>query len=774
MSLRVCVFGNLSKKITEHVYYKDESIGTVELEVGITKIPLLKQIQCGIHTERGFDISSNYIISSSTTGSGSEPEELINLQNVYSVLMKKLAEYSGIKTAIHIREHKAEIKGCLSKLKSLLEISVKETCLIYRYESSDDILKAQQIMLDMGSNIVSFFETVNLEIKGIMLEIIQLICRRAELELEWIVLEEDQLYKDSEGPDNSQEETIKLKHIVDKKVSIASQLVELMISLLEYSLVNIGRKVQDECSKSFNEFFFSFCYFRLYGFIDEFLGAISQGLISLDNNYNLNSGHDEAELKGANLIINPVNSLLDWNTLFYDQYRQFKEFDLESKQARIMKLLDSKSWKEVLTRRGPTFISIVFQIRNYIKQKIVLSKNIRWQDLPGFRVIIESIFNDLIKRDVKHISNGLIDLMKGFVNDSSILNRFISIIVNRTCLYEVSSVLKVFDVLHAFFQEYKDNLQISAFGIKADYNLMWKACKLIFEADHHICISKVLWFVYHNSHLFNVESFFCLVQPILNRWFFILFFHWSFQVRNLFYYFLLFILQHKLKLNFEKCFISTDISNKRSRRSILIEKLDVKDELGFMTAVKKDYLNNIKNAILKEYYNQMRVINKIINVVKKYSSSNWAEAVSAVEVEQVDFKGDLKVKFNSIQESSTSTEVNAFEATIEKQTLKTPKIMTKVIGENISPLKPVCCDIKKSNESLVTALLSDYDIKSRISDIQVDYIKQGVYQYNDMNSQFKLWSKEVEEFGQTSATQCVFYPNIEFHQVKDDVNDYSN
>ena len=50
-----------------------------------------------------------------------------------------------------------------------------------------------------------------------------------------------------------------------------------------------------------------------------------------------------------------------------------------------------------------------------------------------------------------------------------------------------------------------------------------------------------------------IDHFHEFVQDIFKNRFYKLFFHWSWQVRNMFYYFILYILSHKLKnVNFSK------------------------------------------------------------------------------------------------------------------------------------------------------------------------------------------------------------------------------
>ena len=86
---------------------------------------------------------------------------------------------------------------------------------------------------------------------------------------------------------------------------------------------------------------------------------------------------------------------------------------------------------------------------------------------------------------------------------------------------------------------------------------------MIIDGEHAISIAKVLWMVYNNFNLFagniidfihtllidiflvDVKHFLC--EYLLNDVFFKLFLHWSWSVRNMFHYLLLFRIYHQHK-----------------------------------------------------------------------------------------------------------------------------------------------------------------------------------------------------------------------------------
>ena len=105
----------------------------------------------------------------------------------------------------------------------------------------------------------------------------------------------------------------------------------------------------------------------------------------------------------------------------------------------------------------------------------------------------------------------------------------------------------VVKILNSCFTEYEKKSQISSFSLKFDYNILKQASKIIFHNDHSLCVSKILWLYYKNGHNMNIDHLIDVVNDIYNNKFYHLFFHWSWQIRNMFYYYILFFLNHKMK-----------------------------------------------------------------------------------------------------------------------------------------------------------------------------------------------------------------------------------
>jgi hypothetical protein len=73
------------------------------------------------------------------------------------------------------------------------------------------------------------------------------------------------------------------------------------------------------------------------------------------------------------------------------------------------------------------------------------------------------------------------------------------------------------------------------------------AFEAIYETEHSLCLSKFLWLYYKQTHIMLLEHVADIMQHIYDRNFYHLFFHWSWQVRNIFYHILLYIINYRIK-----------------------------------------------------------------------------------------------------------------------------------------------------------------------------------------------------------------------------------
>jgi hypothetical protein len=140
--------------------------------------------------------------------------------------------------------------------------------------------------------------------------------------------------------------------------------------------------------------------------------------------------------------VNPINSLLDWESLFYDKLEKLSNSSDSKFSKEIQEIMDKMrdteniietiEWKGRINKRGNAFFSMIIRLDKYIQSKVILLRNISWTKIPGFRFIINAIIHELKKRQVAEYQEPLVKLLTVFINDSDISNLFINTVIRRT------------------------------------------------------------------------------------------------------------------------------------------------------------------------------------------------------------------------------------------------------------------------------------------------------------------------------------------------------
>lgn len=770
-NLNVKTISDFNKhNLEEKIFYKGEMIGSIVMDISLKHLPFIKQIHCGVHTEKGFDSSSHYLLTYKAVN-----KEIAELSKIYSILFSKLSDSAVIKTIYSLRENNKEIKNMLIKLKAILNSTVRENSLVYHYNSPFEILEIQQILIKLSTDMTGFFDTVTVEIKTLFFSCLETILSRLELDLELLFLDVEHINKynklKEEKENNNKLSNIETKNLsklkktatlqkdiskinsdniieyVDTKVKIASDYILLLHELLSYSLENINRRVHDEASKNFYETVLAFCYFRIGEFREEFLKTATYGLNNLCVFSEQSLSIDDLDVpnhikrKSMNLgtIKNAFTSLFDWESIFFEKYKLFDSFEYLNKINSINQIICKEEWREKIKKKGLIFFSISAKIKKIVKGKIMWYKNIKWKDIPGFTIILDLVYHELVSKDLKAMSSSCITLMKGFINDSNIINKFVHAIITKVNVYDTVSVNKFFDILNSFFREHEEVKCISNFAYKLDYNLIKKSFKIILKSDNFLSIRKLLWFLYNNAHLINIDALSEILDIVLSEYFFIIFFHWSFQVRNMFYYFCLFIINHKLRVNFKKEFIQNEQSLNNKRNSLLLDMIKSDNNEGFFNIVKLDYFDKVKNAILGEFYSKLRIIN-LIKVKIFKSLINFSESNNSILSDKDE--GSDKIKSYNVITNEYITN----------------------IYENLTILK------KKEFIELIPSILEGIiEDKGILSTIDKEKVLHSIIQFVELQDQFKIWEKESK-----LDIDNIQYPKLDLKQLKDDFFEFTD
>ena len=170
------IIDNINQYFVEKIYWRGEVIGTIDINLQVCNLPLIKQIMFGVMTETGFEINSIFLYDNLNI-SNDLPEELIEL-----IKIKERFEQE-ISTNINQNDFDKNISNILLLMKKYLSKSIDDSCLYYGYSSNKDLFQGQSVLLDLGINCFDLIDKLNFDHRKKVLDIIKIILQRSEFDL---------------------------------------------------------------------------------------------------------------------------------------------------------------------------------------------------------------------------------------------------------------------------------------------------------------------------------------------------------------------------------------------------------------------------------------------------------------------------------------------------------------------------------------------------------------------------------------------------------------
>jgi hypothetical protein len=122
----------------------------------------------------------------------------------------------------------------------------------------------------------------------------------------------------------------------------------------------------------------------------------------------------------------------------------------------------------------------------------------------------------------------------------------------------------------------------------------------------------------------SIEHVHETVLYLFDIFFFKMFFHWSWHVRNMYYHFILFTIQHRFKnKNFNE--------DKKQFTRQRLEKLKERDEKGIVNTLNTNYPEQLKAKVLANYYEKMMVVEKIRGIIRKEKLNHEKDTFNSSE-----------------------------------------------------------------------------------------------------------------------------------------------
>ena len=552
---KIQLFQDISRNYLTPLYFEGNEIGNCQIDMTINDLPSIRQIMCGVLTENGFEINSIHLYDNILSGKGeiTLPEEITDLIKLKKNLDTELLNNN--------KENSNNITILLKDIQKKLSKEIEEGCLYYGYSLKSDLFKGQNIMLDIGNSLFNIVEKVDKEKRKIIFKILKLINERGEFDLG--TLSKAWFEEINNLNSNEDKKFYIFKNDMLLTDKILENFFEFNFKCLNYSLekLNKGKIIENEV-KEFSIYYINIAYFRIPSFRNILLEIISRNVkekfeLILDRKIKGKKEINKEKKSIEDLLqTDPINNLLLWENLFYDKLKSSLEEneknkkienDIISKRKKIFKLMEeSKNWEEPFLKHGTYFFGFIEKLMNYIILKAKSTSDINWLNIPGFIPILNSITHEIHIRPTNSYSEQFKKIFSLFITSPEIPNSLIKEIIYKTNVYDVNGIFNIMDIISYLFEEIMKKYPGKKFE-KFNYNLLNIIIQHVLIVDHSLCVSKIILFYYKYSHLIPISYLSSVCQNFLGKKFYELFFHWSFEVRDKFFYLILFIFDFKLK-----------------------------------------------------------------------------------------------------------------------------------------------------------------------------------------------------------------------------------
>ena len=679
-NLIINIFETANLTFNEEIFWEGDLIGNIEISLELSNLPLMRQIKFGVMTETGFEINSIFLYDNLNI-SNDLPEGLLELiklkekfeQDIDFSILKKIKTclektidenflYYGFSSNEDLFKGQAVIIDLGLGLFDLIDKVNFEYV-----QSIFEILKliTKRSEFDIGTLSAKWFKPKRV----IKKKISTYIFKNNNGDNSLSSFNYDEL--SYEFSDNYLVE----KNLIEKFLNFHSQ-------ILSFCFDNLIKGKYME----FTLFYLSLAFIQIPPFRNSFIQIINKSINLKDEKYLKFSSHNFlnfAKNDETNKYSN--NNFMLWDTLFYqkldssinlyineinrnnnkinnndnnynnnsnglENINAIKEQIMNIKYITEIKedITNSKmdfykqNWYSKLSKRDFVFYDLIYELfhfMNIYKNKLNVNNNNTQSNyfsnnqnneninnFSGIKTLLNAIYFDLLIKDAKNYPKQIKDIITQFYSDISIINNFISIMLSSTNVYDTLSIFSLLDILDYFFNKEFDYSDYNQEYIKdnIDYSLFKKSFFIIINSDNSLAIAKYIWFYYKNISLLGYDHIKDIITSILTTFFFKLFFHWSFQVREIFYYFLLFILGFKIKKQIKRKKIENfDVNNQiithNQIKATFTKKMSFNLFANMDEECIKKKVNNLNEFFYVEDYltENMDIIIKLQKIVEK-------------------------------------------------------------------------------------------------------------------------------------------------------------
>jgi hypothetical protein len=675
------IFQSENLNLIEEIYWEGDIIGAIELNLELENLPLIRQIRFGVMTETGFELNSIFLYDNLNI-SNDFPEkvsELIKLKEKFeqerdfSILkkIKSCLEYSldnnflyyGFSLTKDLYMGQAVIIGLGLGLFDFLD-KIKYEYLSTTFEILKLIVKRSEF--DLGTLSVKWFKPRRIYHKKYS---------------DYDMNNDNDNYKSKSSKDlniNLDNEEIEYEFLDDYLIDehLIEKYLNFHYQLLNYCLNNLSKVKDDKyigsmASINFTYFYLSVAFFQIPQFRNSFIKSINNSINLKNEKYLKFMNREHYSKRDSSYINSNVNNIIIWDNLFYKRLESsiniyMRKIERNSKESKninkankleninsikeqlmnikyITEIKEEKkindfyihplNWYEKLSKRDFVFYDLLielFENLNILRNKIYMNKssnliNFKNPELitnfQGIEDIIKIISYDLITKKAKKYPRQIKLIIPKFYADAKVINNIIYILLTTTNAYDTLSVVKVIDILDDLFNkkynfnDFRDNYLKN----EIDCTIIKKAFMISVDSDNSLAVAKFIWFYYKNISILTFHHIDEIINYILlSKNFFHFFFHWSFQIREIFYYFIIFILGYKIKGKIKS---KNEINEKNNKSKNYEIRRD--STLFFKSSFSENFLKNEMMTkdeffFISEKINEnMDLIDKLQKMIKK-------------------------------------------------------------------------------------------------------------------------------------------------------------
>ena len=505
------------KFFSEELWYVGKRVGTVSGRVLITGLPVIYQMISGVNTENGYQIQDALL----------NPKKIYRFSNVPlpGEMQKILILTDQLKVFIRKGRHsvKSDFKDYKAHVKLLEEIicnlhkTHRESAKCFLYRGVSDLIKAQKALLDLGELLINYADFIQYDVKPYYFECLVKLNKRGELGLGYLSF-------NNESP-----------KMYEKRREIAERYSHFLVEMLKFALYRMHFKGIEPKTQKFVEHYLAIAYFRIPAFRTKLLDCIKSKSFYPVNEWRGITMDLEEEIHDSELV-----PALDWPRLFYA---------LLNKNTSNIKALDNEKWQQRISKRGLVFFRFIKKWARQINKEFVRA-NLPWNHIPGYNIVVKCFLIELKEREIDKYNEAMVEASISLLRNSNLLNPFLYILFNKTNIHCFQIIFSSFDILSSWFDStYKYQRTLPK---TLDISFLNKGLRIAIKNEVCLGVAKALWFVYRHFHMIRGNFRKKLMSDlILDEEFYRLFFHWSIDVRRMFYSLLLYRVISLKKVYFE-------------------------------------------------------------------------------------------------------------------------------------------------------------------------------------------------------------------------------